>query len=221
MSDNSFPSLPGTVQPAAPGLKGFDIDAVISPGLANLFKSNGYAFCGRYLSLGKGQAPGDLTNEEAAGILNAGLALIAVQHVVSESWAPDQENGSRYGANAAANAASIGLPKGMNIWCDLEGVAAGTPAQAVIDYCNAWYVAVSNAGYVPGIYVGASCVLNGQQLYDLPFQHYWKSASEVPPVEPRGYQLVQGLPVPVFGTEIDPDTTQNDSQGGTVLWVAR
>ena len=216
---NNNQSLTGKVIAATPELSGFDADTVITSETAAAFKNNGYAFCARYLSLGAGQNPGDLSNAEAAGILQSGLALVAVQHVNAYGWQPTAALGITHGSNAASNAQSIGLPQGMNLWCDLEGVATGTAAQQVIDYCSAWYNAVYEAGYVPGLYVGPLAVLTGQQLYDLPFQHYWKSASHVPDVPVRGYQLIQGLTATVLGIGIDPDTTQDDAEGGAVLWV--
>lgn len=212
--------LPGTVTAAAPGSKGFDADTVITSDLAADFVKNGYRFCARYLSLGEGQNPNDLSNSEAATILQSGLALIAVQHVNAYGWSPTAALGTTHGSNAASNAQSIGLPQGMNLWCDLEGVATGTGAEAVISYCTAWYNAVRDTGYIPGLYVGPIAVLDAQQLYDLPFQHYWKSASNVPEIPVRGYQLVQGLTITECGISIDPDTTQTDAEGGAVLWVA-
>lgn len=212
--------LPGTVQKANPNLKGFDADTVVSASQAAYFNSNGYSFCIRYLSLGNGQQSGDLSYNEACNILNAGLALSAVQHVRNAGWNPSASLGNTYGENAASNASSIGLLSGMNIWCDLEGVASGTPAQNVIDYCNAWYNAVYDAGFIPGIYVGANCILNGNQLYDLKFQHYWKSLSNVPSVPQRGYQLIQSLEQSLIdGLSIDNDLTQNDEKGDSMLWL--
>lgn len=212
-------TLPGTVQSAASGLKGFDADTVISSSVAEEFASSGYSFCVRYLSRGSGQQSGDLSYNEALDILNGGLALMAVQHVAASGWEPQASLGTEYGTNAATNAASIGLPSAMNLWCDLEGIQAQVSAQNVIDYCNAWYDAVAAAGYVPGLYVGASCILDGQQLYDLKFQHYWKSLSNVPAIPNRGYQLVQHASETVFGIGIDPDTVQADEEGGTPLWL--
>jgi hypothetical protein len=212
-------TLPGTVQPAANGLTGFDADSIISATVAAEFVGSGYAFCIRYLSRGAGQQSGDLSYTEALDILNAGLALTAVQHVAASGWAPQASLGTEYGTHAAANAASIGLPPDMNIWCDLEGIQSQAAVADVIDYCNAWYDAVNAAGYVPGIYVGASCILDGQQLYDLKFQHYWKSLSNVPTIPNRGYQMVQHASQTVHGIGIDPDTTQTDMLGGTVLWL--
>jgi Domain of unknown function (DUF1906) len=218
--NNKIPQLPGTVQNANSNLKGFDTDTVLSASQAAYFKSNGYSFCIRYLSLGNGQQSGDLSFNEANNILNAGLALSAVQHVPYAGWHPTASLGNTNGENAASNASSIGLSIGMNIWCDLEGVASGTLAQDVIDYCNAWYKAVNNGGYIPGIYVGANCILNDNQLYDLAFQHYWKSLSNVPSIPNRGYQLIQSLEQNLIdGISIDNDLTQNDEMGGSVSWL--
>lgn len=217
---SSVPQLPGTVQQATPNLKGFDTDTVLTAQQAAAFKSSGYAFCVRYLARNNGQGSDDLSYNEAKSILDAGLALSAVQHVPSPGWTPTAALGTTYGTNAAANAASIGLPQGMNLWCDLEGVAAGTPTQQVIDYSNAWYDAVHAAGYVPGIYVGASCMLTGNQLYqNLRFQHYWKSLSNVPAIPNRGYQLIQTMGSTVNGVSTDNDSTQDDLLGGAVLWL--
>ncbi len=102
--------------------------------------------------------------------------------------------GQQDGTNTANNALAVGFPQGVNVWCDLEGVNSSSTAQDVIDYCTSWYDAVSAQGYVPGLYVGANAILTGDQLYyNLPFQHYWQSCSEVPALPVRGYQMVQTL----------------------------
>ena len=211
-------ALNGTVQGAAPGQRGFDANTVITPTVARQFFSQGYAFCIRYLSRGPEKST-DLSASEAADILNSGLALFPVQHVSAAGWSPTGSLGQQYGAQAAANATQVGFPPGVNVWCDLEGVKSGTAAQDVIDYCNAWYDAVAAAGFVPGIYVGANAILSGQQLYDLPFQHYWKSMSNVPAIPNRGYQLVQHPSQTVNGISIDLDITQDDNKGGQVQWL--
>ena len=212
--------LPGTVQPASPGALGFDADSHISANVAQLFAGQGYAFCVRYLSRGPVQAARDLSPAEANAILGAGLALMAVQHVRNAGWLPTAALGQSDGTNAARNAAAIGFPPGVNIWCDLEGVNQAAAAQDVIGDCNAWYAAVLAGGFVPGLYVGANAILTGQQLYDLAFQHYWQSESKVPAIPVRGYQMVQTLvPQPVNGIGIDQDVTQTDQQGGQALWL--
>jgi hypothetical protein len=60
--------LPGIIQSAPNQSLGFDADSVITKATAQKFASQGYKFCLRYLSLGAGEAPGDLTYEEALSI---------------------------------------------------------------------------------------------------------------------------------------------------------
>jgi len=81
--------LPGVVQSSTSGGSlGFDADTVIAADVAALFRAQGYAFCLRYLSIGTPQDAGDLSTAEALDILNAGLALMPVQHVLKSPWAP-------------------------------------------------------------------------------------------------------------------------------------
>jgi hypothetical protein len=213
--------LPGIVQSASSGGSlGYDTDEVVTAAVAGLFVQQGYAFCLRYLSIGTPQDQGDLSTAEAQDILNAGLALMPVQHVLEAGWAPTLARGQSYGANAAANAQEVGFPAGVCVWCDLEGVAQGTPAQDVVDYCTAWYQAVAAAGYVAGLYVGSGCILNGEQLYALPFANYWQSASETPNLSGRGYQMQQRfVPQRVNGIGIDANQTHVDSEGGRAMWL--
>ncbi|MBD2288207.1 DUF1906 domain-containing protein [Microcystis wesenbergii FACHB-1317] len=212
--------LPGIIQSAPNQSLGFDADSVITKATAQQFASQGYKFCLRYLSLGAGEAPGDLTYEEALGILQGGLALMPVQHVSSPGWVPSAQLGTTYGDNAANNAISVGFPRKVNVWLDLEGISSEVSAEAVIQYCTSWYNAVAGAGYLPGLYVGANSILNSQQLYDLPFQHYWQSESTVPPVAVRSYQMVQSyVGEPVNGIGIDRDITYIDKEGGVPQWL--
>ncbi len=89
-----MPQSPGVVQGAPNKSPGFDADTVITQATAQQFASQGYKFCIRYLSLGSGEAPGDLTNEEALGILQGGIALMPVQHVSASDWVPSAQLGS-------------------------------------------------------------------------------------------------------------------------------
>lgn len=211
--------LPGNVQPATASALGFDTDTVVSPALAAQFYSLGYKFCLRYVSLGA-EADGDLSTDEATAILDSGLALMPVQHVRSPGWSPNGNLGTQDGENASNNAQQVGFPSGVNLWRDLEGLNNAAAQQDVIDYCQSWYSAVSGAGYVPGLYVGYGALLSGDQLYNLPFQHYWKSQSRVPAIPHRGYQMIQFLPsVTANGIAIDVDFVQTDNEGGLPLWL--
>jgi hypothetical protein len=213
--------LPGSVRPAAAGLSGFDVNSPLTSSAALAFKNAGYAFCIRYVPRSASLIAGNLTNGEALAILNAGLALMPVQHVALPGWQPNTNLGTIYGNYAATYASQVvKLPKGVNVWCDLEGVAPNTDPRDVIDYCQAWYYALHIAGYVPGIYVGYDTMLTPEQLYgNLSFQHYWR-AYNGPQVATRGFQLIQQTEKTLNGITFDPDLTQEDEMGGTALWLA-
>jgi Rv2525c-like, glycoside hydrolase-like domain len=212
-------TLQGQVQDAISSVPGFDCDAALSANLARQFFTQGYKLCFRYLPSGRLSSQ-DLTKQEAMGILNSGLALMPVQHAHKRGWFPNQKLGRQDGQEASTNSATVGFPHGVSLWCDLEGVNSSAQAQDVIDYCGAWYKAVSAAGYIPGLYVGAEILLNGKQLYDLPFQHYWRSQSQVPDIPQRGYQVVQfDPPIQMNGVRVDLDVVLNDNQGGAAQWL--
>jgi hypothetical protein len=212
-------SLPGEVQGAVSSVPGFDCDTPLSADIARQFFTQGYKFCFRYLSK-EPVSSQDLSLQEAMGILNSGLALMPVQHAPKQGWFAHRALGQQHGQEASANAKTIGFPGGVNLWCDLEGVNSSAQAQDVIDYCRAWYEAVSAAGYVAGLYVGAETLLNGSQLYKLPFRHYWRSQSHVPDIPNRGYQVIQlGPPLQINGVWADLDVALNDSQGGAAHWL--
>ncbi|HET7461204.1 MAG TPA: DUF1906 domain-containing protein [Longimicrobium sp.] len=228
-SDAAAPGMPvlaGTVSAAPPGAKGFDANVTITPSVARAFAQAGYRFCIRYV--GRTQMAGhDLTAAEANDILAAGLALMVVQHVLDPGWEPTDDLGDEYGTNAGRFCKQVGLPPGVNVWCDLEGVSGDAAAQNVIAYCNQWYAQVREAGYVPGLYVGYGAGLSAQQLYQkLRFQHYWRAYNlnddQVP--AGRGVQLTQKTGKGTVGgltTEVyDDDFTQTDALGGNALWLA-
>ena len=214
------PTLPGAVKKATPGLDGFDINSPLTQAQAQTLKDAGRDFCIRYIPRTSKPSDINLTNAEALILLNAGLALMPVQHASPEGWTPTTNLGTQYGNYAATYAKEIGLPPGINIWCDLEMVADDTTAAAVIAYCHAWYAAVHTSGYIPGLYVGYGIKLTDQQLYDdLSFQHYWR-AYNGQPVATRGFQVIQSDEIKVKGITIGPDHCQNDELGGVALWLA-
>jgi len=216
--------LRGTVTTAGNGFHGFDTDSQLTQGHAAAFREMGFQFCIRYLSRSTPQAGGDLSPEEAQAILEGGLSLMAVQHVMKPGWVPTVALGAQFGAAAATNAQGIGLPPGVTVWLDLEGVRSGVETEDVIGYCNAWFDSVAGVGYEPGIYVGSNCALNGDELFwRLRTKHYWRSGSSVPDVPHRGYQLVQRISPErdsVNGVEIDRDLCTPDILGGAATWLA-
>ena len=219
----STATLSGTVKAAPPGALGFDTDTTLTASTAQAFLASGATFAVRYLSRTTPEASGDLSATEAKDILAAGLALMAVQHVSQSGWTPSESLGTQLGNAAAANAGQVGLPKGVVLWLDLEGVASGTEANAITDYCNAWFASVSAAGYLPGTYIGANCGLTGDQIYyGLLCEYYWQAGGSVPAIPVLGYCMVQTISSSFVldGVAYDRDTIQADDVGSTPIWLA-
>ena len=187
-------TLPGHVFSAPDGVRGFDTAETVTPRAAAAFRRSGFRFAVRYVRRDQPHSSA-LKTTEAKSLLNVGIGLMIVQYVESETaWTPSAAKGTKNGGVAASECELLGVPWGVTVWCDLEGVAPGTSSQRVIDYCNAWHAAVSGAGYVPGIYVGYHAGLTPTQLYrSLRFTHYWGaynlSVDQYPAV--RGIQMKQ------------------------------
>jgi len=217
-------ALSGALRHGRPGELGFDCNQTLSEAHAQEFRKAGFVFALRYLSRSTPGASHDLTFDEASTITASGLGLMAVQHVMKAGWSPTAALGTSQGQAAAANAQAAGLPPGINVWLDLEGVAQGTAAQDVADYCNAWLAEVAPAGYLPGLYVGSGAVLDGEQLYEmLSFTYYWRSGSNVPEVATRGYCMVQTIDASFEIDEVayDSNEVQADELGHVPVWALK
>jgi Domain of unknown function (DUF1906) len=199
---------------------GFDLNQPLTASMAAQFKSAGHSFAIRYIPRTAALVKGNLTAAEIEIILGAGLNLMAVQHCALPGWEPNAAMGGQYGQYAATYSQSIGLPARMNIWLDLEGVGPLVKAEDVIAYCEAWFTAVSAVGYVPGIYVGWNIVITDQQLYDLPFAHYWRAYNCEQVVLERGYQIVQHPQQTLDRINYDPNTLVADGMGGLPVWLS-
>ena len=221
-------TLPGHIFAVPDGVRGIDTTERITRNTAAALHAHGYRFCVRYVRRDKPHASA-LSTAEARALLDEGMGLMLVQYVESESaWTPGGAKGTANGKVAAAEAVKLGIPWGVTIWCDLEGVKVGTPRQQVIDYCNRWHVAVAGAGYVPGLYVGYHPGLTPGQLYlKLRFSHYWGAynlnADQFPAV--RGLQMKQSLRRPedrISGVELDfqVDRAAADRLGGRSALLA-
>jgi hypothetical protein len=226
------PANDETVQSAPAGARGFDTDTQLTSNTAAAFAAAGFRFAVRYLSLGPVEQSGDLTASEVQDIVGAGLALMAVQHAPESGWIPTAQLGEQHGNNAARNAQSAGLPSGMNIWLDLEGVNSGAPASNVSAYCNAWFSKVADAGYVPGLYVGTGSILSGEQLDALEVNYFWKSGCDAGAQDQgscfeysypmKGYCMVQSISgsASLDNVAYDFDVIQQDNCSETPHWLA-
>jgi hypothetical protein len=191
----------------------FDASEYITPSAATALYAAGYRLAFRYARRDKKvnlipdtSSPVSLSIRERDELLAAGFKISLVQFA-SLSLVPSASTGQQAGEAMAYNAQQLGFLPGSALWCDVEWaqVPAGG-ATAVMAYINAWALAVTNAGFVCGCYVGPNAGLTGDQWYSLPkVKAYWKSASVVPWVSTRGFQAIQGLPIKVGGVEIDQD----------------
>jgi hypothetical protein len=199
------------------GIKGFDCNSVVTTQAGRALHALGHRFAVRYVRRSQPRV-NDISEGEIAQIFPAGLALMIVQHVESDrSWKPDDTKGAQYGDNAASSCLALGIPRGVTVWLDLEGVAEGTDAEQIIRYCNIWYDRVAAVGYQPGIYVGWHAGLTPDQLYKrLKFSRYWAAYNLNRDQEPavRGVCMKQREPTvpesqavtfPIDGNSIRPD----------------
>jgi Rv2525c-like, glycoside hydrolase-like domain len=218
------------VEPLAADTRGFDTNLALSAETAQAFKAMGYDFVGRYVRrlADATPSPNDLSASELDGLLDAGLGVIPIQHVESESaWIPSPAKGVQYGAGAVRACTELLIPRGAMVVCDLEGVIPAVSATEVDGYCRAWFAAVRSAGYVPALYVGWRAGLNAEQLFQLPFERYAAAynldSDQYPAV--RGCCLHQrsarasDLPpgAPLRADQIDLQIAVDDALDGTAV----
>jgi hypothetical protein len=109
---------------------------------------------------------------------------------------------------------ALGIPEEMVVWIDLEG--SGGDAADTAAWVNARAQQLVNAGYVAGLYVGDSCVLNAAQLYALPnITRYWRGFNQGIPEVSCGFCQFQIFPPnqTFQGVLVDFDFTQSDYDG--------
>jgi hypothetical protein len=212
------------VAPLRAGTRGFDINRPLTAATARAFKMHGYEFAYRYIWRDHPR-PNDLTAAEIETILGAGLGLGIVQHYSGDGWIPSATLGGQYGASAAAALESLRVPRGAAVFCDLEGVASGTPNEVIEDYARAWSFVLASASRRPrGLYVGWGSRLGADALYRLPFELYWRALNlnddQIP--ARRGFCMRQheataaDIP-PGLGlttADFDVNTVSGDSLGG-------
>ncbi|MCL2450879.1 MAG: DUF1906 domain-containing protein [Polyangiaceae bacterium] len=201
----------------------FDVYPCLTRSQADAFKARGMVGVFRYGPLPKNSTTSDLSREELAMLVDVGLEVGLVQHprlpkyneLKSHSGVADAITVGRY-------AVSVGVPAGVHVFLDLEGVRDSSPAE-VAEYCNDWATAIGQIGFRCGLYVGFDAVLNAEQLYALPgFDCYWADAGPRK-VATRGFAVKQG-----FGVEAadglpayDPDTMAVDRLGGLPVIAVR
>ena len=134
-----------------------------------------------------------LSIQERDELLRAGWDIGIVQRGVGKRNSGGRDAGLHVGESAVYNASGVGILPGATIFCDCEW--STPPSKDMqIEYINAWASQVKSAGYIAGLYVSPDLSLSSSDLYALPYtQAYWKSASYVPTVDTRGFQVLQSL----------------------------
>lgn len=98
-------------------------------------------------------------------VLDAGLAFMPVTR------AGEYLDGA---ADEVAQLEALGIPAGVTVWLDLEGLDAwNTEPAKLIGLINAWADKIAERGWMPGLYVGAPQPLTSKQLYQLRVVRYW------------------------------------------------
>lgn len=147
-----------------------DTDAILTSADCKQLVSLGYAGVFRYLS--------DLTSTEVGTILTSGLALYFVNHSRAVGWLPSGPLGASDGDRDVADLVRLGIPKGVHVSFDLEGVGGGS-ATNTSSHVNAHAAAVQASGNLAAIYVGEGAILTSAQLYALRSTLYWHSCSRI------------------------------------------
>jgi Domain of unknown function (DUF1906) len=202
---------------------GFDTSAKLCRASAKAAATMGFQFAIQYVSLGDPLAS-DVDAETIAVITGEIGAVWIIQRVRNPGWSPAKVIGQADGRAAAANALRAGYLAGATLWQDLEGIAAGTSPQAVIDYTCAWGDAVLAEGYLHGLYAGYAGILTPAQLYaTLPtVRSYWVDYGVGRSVAVRGESLRQvcgSVMIPSLGVEVDIDICHADLLGGRPMWM--
>jgi len=198
-----------------------DVDEPLSAGACGLMRAWGVRGVWRYLS--------DLTLMEVMTITSSSLILYFVNHSRLPGWIPSAAEGALDAKRDLTDLARLGVPAGVHVFFDLEGVGGGAGSVAnLIAHLDAYASAIKAGGYIPAVYVGDQSLLTSVQLYALGFELYWKSGSHVVDITgveagPEcGWSAYQGsiFDVKMFGVEIDWDFISGDFKGRLPIGVA-
>ena len=196
---------------------GFDTASVVSPDNAYALFKMGFSVAFRY-----GPLPGvgygsDLSSNELTTLLNTGLMVQLVQHVRYNGWLPSAKQGTSDAQVITQYAQSIGYLQGCHIWYDREGVSTASSADFKDDIV-AWATVIEQAGYLPGLYIGAQANLSGKAAYSISNVYCYMRAANLPSLytpSPRGWAVKQLWDsITVNDLTVDVDAVLGDNFGG-------
>jgi len=158
--------------------------------------------------------PGWDTDYQVA--LDNGLEVMLFQGYDPAAWSGGESAARARAALAVQEAQKVGF--GGTLWLDSEAWPNTVTLAEWANWINTWSQAIRDAGLTDGVYVGAGqpYIVSPLILYqNLSTEHYWRSASAVPNVATRGYQVVQvRLDIMLAGWPVDLDVVHPDYLGG-------
>ena len=163
---------------------------------------------------------GVINKERVQFIVDAGIGYLPV------TLAGEYNDGA---ADEVASLRNLGIPAGVTVFLDLEGLSAfRTDPVVLADKINAWADNIAHAGYIPSLYVGVPQPFTSNELWKLRVQRYWKGQGSLRDrynalTEPTGcgFCLTQMYPShPRGGVWTDSNMIGCDFKGRTPVWAA-
>ena len=175
-----------------------DSVTLITPALAAALKAEGFDGVSQYLG-------GGVTAQSVQAITNAGLGFLPVTFA-------DRFDGEQ----TVAECHALGLPDGVTVFLDVEGIGPSITAAQLMMKIADWAHPVADANYIPSMYVGWKALLTSAELYALPVYRYWKAFSRIldrngQPAEPAcGWSVIQSPTTTRAGVQVDIDFVTGD-----------
>lgn len=177
------------------------------------------AAIGRYVGL-QGNGPEDISRLELDRITGRGYGCWLSQHAPKDDWTPSAQRAIAAGEAARRNALAVGYPEGAHLQYDLEGVVAGTAAEAIMEDADVWATRVRDY-FQPLLYVGWKSYLTPEQLWELAHFHAYSCDWAQREVANRGFVLKQFAGDTFFGgVRVDLGDVNMDRRGGRLIWAA-
>lgn len=156
--------------------------------------------------------------------VDLGIVLVSEAHPALQ-WDPTATLGGADGLRVVTKCRGLAIPSGADVWCDLESPIVTATNDDITHYAKGWCDVV-NASLKGKGYVGAGLPSSPQQLYQMPYQGYWHSLSNVQPVANVDYQMIQLFPsitlqLPTGPLEVDLNVVQQDKRGRLPTMLVR
>ena len=163
----------------------------------------------------------DVSQAELEVVTRAGWLVYFYMHVPEPGWTPNPSQGSLKGLAAAQKAQRIGVPAGVSLLPDMEGVSPAALSKVDAAYVRALAKPILDAGFTCPWYEGYLC---GLTLADqaaliadgtvLGVDSDYGSREPLPGV---GFLAKQHPQTTLAGTLIDPHTFFPDQRGKVIV----